>query len=123
MKNSILRTVKKYNLSYRVRVTSSGTEFVEIIAENIPEFEMVASVFRRMRGVYVDSHFYTLCIRVYDLEEWKALKRLSDAKIELVNVFYMSLRAGKSQDDAKREQFSFCAGRPEYLRAYNAIYN
>lgn len=123
MKNSILRTVKKYNLSYRVRAVSCGTEFVEIISENIPEFEMVASVFWRMRGVYVDSYFYTLCIRVYDLEEWKALKCLSDAKTELVNVFYTSLRAGKSPDDAKKDQFSFCAGRPEYIRAYNAIYN
>lgn len=123
MKNSILKTVKKYNLSYRVRAVSCGTEFVEIIAGNIAEFEMVVSAFRRMRGVYVDSHFYTLCIRVYDLEEWKALKRLSDAKAELVDVFYMSLRAGKSPDDAKRDQFSFCAGRPEYISAYNAIYN
>lgn len=123
MKNSILRTAKKYNLSYRVRAVSCGTEFVEIIAGNIAEFEMVVSAFRRMRGVYVDSHFYTLCIRVYDLEEWKALKRLSDAKAELVDVFYMSLRAGKSPDDAKRDQFSFCAGRPEYISAYNAIYN
>lgn len=123
MKNSILKTVKKYNLSYRVRAVSCGTEFVEIIAENIPEFEMVASVFRRMRGVYVYSHFYTLCVRVYDLEEWKALKRLSDAKTELIDVFYTSLRAGKSPDDAKRDQFSFCAGRPEYISAYNAIYN
>lgn len=123
MKSNILRTIKKYNLSYRVRVTPCGTEFVEIIAENIPEFEMVASVFRRMRGVYVDSHFYTLCVRVYDLEEWKALKRLSDAKSELVDIFYTSLRAGKSPDDAKRDQFSFCADRPEYISAYNAIYN
>lgn len=123
MKNSILRTAKKYNLSYRVRAVSCGTEFVEIIAENITEFETIASVFRRMRGVYVDSHFYTLCIRVYDLKEWKALKRLSDAKAELVDVFYMSLRAGKSPDDAKRDQFSFCAGCPEYISAYNAIYN
>ena len=123
MKNSILKTVKKYNFSYRVRAVSCGTEFLEIITENIPEFEMVASVFRRMRGVYVDSHFYTLCARVYDLEEWKALKRLSDAKSELVDIFYMSLRAGKSPDDAKRDQFSFCAGRPEYISAYNAIYN
>lgn len=123
MKNSILRTVKKYNLSYRVRAVSCGTEFVEIIAENIPEFEAIVSAFRRMRGVYVDSHFYTLCVRVYDLEEWKASKRLSDAKSELVDIFYMSLRAGKSPDDAKRHQFSFCAGRPEYISAYNAIYN
>lgn len=115
--------MKKYNLSYRVRVTPSGAEFVEIIAENIPEFEMVASVFRRMRGVYVDSHFYTLCVRAYDLEEWEALKRLTDAKSELVDIFYMSLRAGKSPDDAKIDQFSFCAGRPEYINAYNAIYN
>lgn len=123
MKNSVLKTVKKYNLSYRVRAVSCGTEFLEIIAENIPEFEMAASVFRRMRGIYVDSHFYTLCIRIYDLEDWKALKRLSDAKTELANVFYMSLRAGESPDDAKRDQFSFCAGRPEYISAYNAIYN
>lgn len=123
MKNSILKTAKKYNLSYRVRAVSCGTEFVEIIAENIAEFEMVVSAFHRMRGVYVDSHFYTLCVRVYDLEEWKALKRLSDAKSELVDIFYMSLRAGKSPNDAKRDQFSFCAGRPEYISAYNAIYN
>lgn len=123
MKSNILRTIKKYDLSYRVRAVSCGTEFVEIIAENIPEFEAIVSVFRRMRGVYVDSHFYTLCVQVYDLEEWKALKRLSDAKTELVNVFYMSLRAGKSPDDAKIDQFSFCAGRPEYISAYNAIYN
>lgn len=123
MKNSILRIAKKYNLSYRVRAVSCGTEFVEIIAENIPEFEAIVSIFRRMRGVYVDSRFHTLCIRMYDLEEWKALKRLSDAKTELVDVFYTSLRAGKSPDEAKREQFSFCAGRPEYISAYNAIYN
>lgn len=123
MKNSILRTAKKYNLSYRVRSVSCGTEFVEIIAGNIPEFEAIVSVFRRMRGVYVDSHFYTLCVRVYDLGEWKALKRLTDAKSELVDIFYRSLRAGKSPDDAKRDQFSFCAGRPEYISAYNAIYN
>lgn len=123
MKNSILKTVKKYNLSYRLRAVSCGTEFVEIIAENVSEFEAIVSVFRRMRGVYVDSYFYTLCVRVYDLEEWKALKRFSDAKTELVDVFYMSLRAGKSPDDAKKEQFLFCAGRPEYISAYNAIYN
>lgn len=123
MKNSILRTAKKYNLSYRVRSVSCGTEFMEIIAENIPEFEAIISIFRRMRGVYVDSHFYALCIRVYDLEEWKALKSLSDAKTELIDVFYMSLRSGKSPDDAKKEQFSFCSGRPEYISAYNAIYN
>ena len=96
---------------------------LEIIAENIPEFEMVASAFRRMHGVYVDSHFYTLCIRIYDLDEWESLKRFSAAKSELVDIFYMSLRAGKSPDDAKRDQFSFCAGRPEYISAYNAIYN
>lgn len=123
MKNSVLKTVKKYNLSYRVRAVSCGTEFLEIIAENIPEFEMVASAFRRMRGVYVDSHFYTLCIRLYNLDEWEALKRFSAAKSELVDIFYMSLRAGKSPDDAKIDQFSFCAGRPEYISAYNAIYN
>ena len=123
MKSNILRQLKKYNLSYRVRAVSFGTEFAEITAENIPEFEAIVSIFRRMRGVYVDSHFYTLCVRVYDLEEWKALKSFSDAKSELVDVFYMSLRAGKSPDDAKRDQFSFCAGRPEYISAYNAIYN
>lgn len=123
MKNSILRTAKKYNLSYRVRAVSCGTEFVEIIAENIPEFEAIVSIFRRMRGVYVDSHFYTLCIRIYNLDEWEALKRLSAAKSELVDIFYMSLRTGKSPDDAKRDQFLFCAGRPEYISAYNAIYN
>lgn len=123
MKSNILRQLKKYNLSYRVRAVSCGTEFVEIIAENVPEFEAIVSAFRRMRGVYVDSHFYTLCIRIYDLEEWKALKRLTNAKSELVDMFYISLRAGKSPDDAKKDQFSFCAGRPEYISAYNAIYN
>lgn len=123
MKNSILKTVKKYNLSYRVRAVSCGTEFLEIITENIPEFEMVASVFRRMRGVYVDSHFYTLCVRVYDLDDWQELKRFNACKTELIDVFYTSLRAGKSPDDAKRDQFSFCTGRPEYISAYNAIYN
>lgn len=123
MKNSILKTVKKYNLSYRLRAVSCGTEFVEIIAGNIAEFGMVASVFRRMRGVYVDSHFYTLCVRVYGLDDWQALKRFNACKIELIDVFYTSLRYGKSPDDAKRDQFSFCAGRPEYISAYNAIYN
>lgn len=123
MKNSILKTVKKYNLSYRVHAVSCDAEFVEIIAENIPEFEAIASVFRRMRGVYVDGHFYTLCIRVYDLEEWKALKYFNACKTELIEIFYTSLRSGKNSDDAKRDQFSFCAGRPEYTSAYNAIYN
>lgn len=123
MKNSILKTVKKYNLSYRVRAVSCGTEFVEIIAGNIAEFEMVVSVFRRMRGVYVDSHFYTLCIRVYGLDDWQALKYFNACKTELIEIFYTSLRSGKNSDDAKRDQFSFCAGRPEYISAYNAIYN
>lgn len=115
--------MKKYNLSYRVRAVSCGAEFVEITAENIPEFEAIVSVFRRMRGVYVDSHFYTLCIRVYCLDDWQELKRFNACKTELIDIFYMSLRAGKSPDDAKRDQFSFCAGRPEYISAYNAIYN
>lgn len=123
MKNSILRTAKKYNLSYRVRTVSCGTEFVEIIAGNIAEFEMVVSVFRRMRGVYVDSHFYTLCVRVYILDDWQALKYFNACKTELIEIFYTSLRSGKNSDDAKRDQFSFCAGRPEYISAYNAIYN
>jgi hypothetical protein len=123
MKNSILKTMKKYNLSYRVRAVSCGTEFAEITAENIPEFEAIASVFRRMRGVYVDSCFYTLCVRVYGLDDWQALKRFNACKTELIDVFYTSLRSGKSPDDAKRDQFSFCAGRPEYISAYNAIYN
>lgn len=123
MKNSILRTAKKYNLSYRVRSVSCGTEFVEIIAGNIAEFEMVVSVFRRMRGVYVDSHFYTLCVRVYILDDWQALKYFNACKTELIEIFYTSLRSGKNSDDAKRDQFLFCAGRPEYISAYNAIYN
>lgn len=123
MKSNILRQLKKYNLSYRVRAVSCGTEFVEITAENIPEFEAIVSVFRRMRGVYVDSCFYTLCARVYGLDDWQALRRFNACKTELIDVFYTSLRAGKSPDDAKRDQFSFCAGRPEYISAYNAIYN
>lgn len=77
-------------------------------------------VLKNLLGL-VGSEFDADC--AFDLEEWKALKRLSDAKSELVDIFYMSLRAGKSPDDAKRDQFSFCAGRPEYISAYNAIYN
>lgn len=123
MKNNILKTIKKYNIAYSIRKMSNGAECVEIAADSVPEFETIASAFRKMRGVYVDSHFYTLCIRVYDLDAWKALQRFSDAKSELVNVFYMSLRAGKTQDGAKRAQLDYCEDRPEYLEAYNAIYS
>lgn len=123
MKNNILKTIKKYNIVYNVRKMSGGVECIEITADNVHEFELITSLFRKTRGVYVDSNFYTLLVRVYDLDEWKKMKRFSDAKIELVNVFYMALRAGKTQDGAKREQLLHCGDRPEYLDAYNSIYS
>lgn len=123
MNNRILKTIKKYNISYNVRKMSGGIECVEITADNVHEFELITSLFRKMRGVYVDSNFYTFLVRVYDLDDWKKMKRFSNAKIELVNVFYMALRAGKTQDGAKNEQLEYCGDRPEYLDAYNSIYS
>jgi hypothetical protein len=102
---------------------SGGIECAEITADNVHEFELITSLFRKMRGVYVDSNFYTFLVRVYDLDDWKKMKRFSNAKIELVNVFYMALRAGKTQDGAKNEQLEYCGDRPEYLDAYNSIYS
>ena len=107
MKNSILKTVKKYNLSYRVRTVSCGTEFVEIIAENIAEFEMVVSVFRRMRSVYVDSHFYALCTRIYALDEWEALSDCQLQKVSLSTYFICPCALAKVRMTQKESNFYF----------------
>lgn len=70
----------------------------------------------------VEGNFYTSVIRVYNYSDYEYLQEQNKNINYLVDLFYLTLREGKTQNQAKQVQYEYAIAN-NMLVAFDSIYN
>lgn len=123
MNKNIIRTAQKENLVFEEIQYKDGTSAAEFVFENYENFTFYRALFARKKNLHVETHNRSLCINVFDANEYAEHKANCKHAIFLNDLFYFCLRDGKSAAQAKKEQEKYCELHPKYKTAYDMIYN
>ena len=97
--------------------------FCRIIATDYDSYLDVSIPIHKMNGVRVLQNYYTLSIDVYDKSDFERCREIATQKTFLIHMFYLAMRSTSDQSYAKQQQIDYVREHPEYLEAYNEIYN
>lgn len=119
---SVARLARKENLNYKMVTMNTGIQVIDIDFCNKEEFILYSGMIRKRKNIHVESNYRLQFLRVFDLDEYWEHKE-NDKRISfLSDLFFLEMRIGKTQDEAKETQKAYCIEHPEYNTAYNAIY-
>ena len=122
----IILWCKRHNIPYTVQDIKHGKQRIQITIEgDYSEYSTITSqlykVSHRNRWT-IDTHINTKTIWIYNTAGYEYIKAINDNMSTLVNLFFTSLQAGKTQDEAKQIQHEY-AVKNGMETAYNDIYN
>lgn len=118
---SVILWLEKNKIQYKKTPMQYGITAYTIYCNSIDHWEAVAAYLRSKKGVKVVTHLHTLSIRIFNRDEWETLQRRVENVNTLANIFYLALRDGKTQEEAKEQQriYSELNGMQD---EYNGIY-
>lgn len=97
--------------------------FCRITAQDYDFYLDVSIPIHKMSGVRVLQNYYTLSIDVYDKSDFERCEEVATQKRFLIHMFYLAMRSTSDQFYARQMQINYVSEHPEYLEAYNEIYN
>ena len=113
--NTIKKRCLKFNIPYSVQPFKIGEA---VLIEEI-DFDLVNSIFGK--SFDVDYDVYTKSAYITTKENRTQLNKLSRDTTCLIDLFYLSMRDGKTADEAKTAQKAY-AIENNMLEAFNQIY-
>jgi hypothetical protein len=116
---------KRHNIPYVVQNIAHGKQRIEISVDgDYYEFSAIMNDLykvNRRNNWTIDRHFQTKTIWIYNTADYEYIKLINAQMQILVDLFYISLRDGKTQQEAKQMQYSY-AVKNGMETAYNDIY-
>ena len=123
--NKIIMWCKRHNIPYVVQNIAHGKQRIEISVDgDYYEFSAIMNDLykvNRRNNWTIDRHFQTKTIWVYNTADYEYNKLINAQMQILVDLFYISLRDGKTQEEAKQMQYAY-AIKNGMETAYNDIY-
>ena len=122
MKFRIPTKLKKY-CDARLAVITEYPYFCRIVAANYESYLIISIVLGQMKNIRVVRNYYTKCFDVYDKSDFERCEEAATQKRFLIHLFYIAMRNSTDESYAKQVQINYVSEHPEYLEAYNEIYN
>lgn len=121
MNGKIRRIMKRHPFTYSTcrELLEGGVLFG---FDSLDECSIAGRILSRNRNLHVKTDPFSWSVKVYTKEDWEKLCVNSRKQTELTEMFYMELRKGKTQDEAKQTQTDFCEAHPDYRKAFEKIY-
>ena len=123
--NKIIMWCKRHNLPYTVENIGYNMECVRIEVDDVYSYSAITGQLYKVsnrNNWKIDSNVYTGTIRVYKYSDYEYLQAQNNNINTLVNLFYLTLREGKTQEEAKQKQYQYAIDN-NMLVAFDSIYN
>ena len=123
--NKIIMWCKRHNLPYTVENIGYNMECARIYTDDVYSYSAVTNQLYKVsnRNKWkIDGNCYTGVIRVYNYSDYEYLQEQNNNINTLVNLFYLTLREGKTQEEAKQKQYQYAIDN-NMLVAFDSIYN
>ena len=123
--NKIIMWCKRHNLPYTVENIGYNMERIRIDIDDVYSYSAVTNQLYKVsnrNNWKIDSNVYTGTIRVYNYSDYEYLQAQNNNINTLVNLFYLTLREGKTQQEAKQKQYPYAIDN-NMLVAFDSIYN
>ena len=121
--NKAIMFCKKYNIPYTVETLNSG--YNRIAIQCTPnDFSAVYSTVNKANKNkwYIDIHAATFTIFIHNKAEYEESQKVCNARMILVELFYLELRKHNNQELAKKAQYEY-AIKHDCIIAFESIYN
>lgn len=122
--NKIIMWCKKHNIPYTVENIGYNMQCVRIYTTDNDYSAITNQLYKvsNRNNWKIDTNFYSGVIRVYNYSDYEYLQEQNKNINYLVDLFYLTLREGKTQDDAKKIQYQYAIDN-NMLVAFDSIYN
>ena len=124
--NKIIMWCKKHNIPYTVENIGYNMQCVRIYTDDdIYSYTAIANQLYKVsnrNNWKIDTNYYTGVIRVYNYSDYEYLQAQNNNINTLVDLFYLTLREGKTQEEAKQKQYQYAIDN-NMLVAFDSIYN
>lgn len=124
--NKIIMWCKRHNLPYTVENIGYNMECVRIYTDDdVYSYSAVTNQLYKVsnrNNWKIDTNYYTGVIRVYNYSDYEYLQAQNNNINTLVDLFYLTLREGKTQEEAKQKQYQYAIDN-NMLVAFDSIYN
>lgn len=123
--NKIIMWCKRHNLPYTVENIGYNMECVRVDVDDVYSYSAITGQLYKIanRNKWrIDANVYAGTIRVYNYLDYEYLQEQNKNVNYLVDLFYLTLREGKTQEEAKQKQYQFAIDN-NMLVAFDSIYN
>ena len=124
--NKIIMWCKRHNLPYTVENIGYNMECVRIYTDDdVYSYSAVTNQLYKVsnrNNWKIDTNYYMGVIRVYNYSDYEYLQAQNNNINTLVDLFYLTLREGKTQEEAKQKQYQYAIDN-NMLVAFDSIYN
>ena len=123
--NKIIMWCKRHNIPYTVENIGYNMECVRIYTDDIYSYSAITNQLYKVssrNNWKIDTNYYTGVIRVYRYSDYEYLQEQNKNINYLVDLFYLTLREGKTQEEAKQKQYQYAIDN-NMLVAFDSIYN
>lgn len=120
----IVMWCKKHNIPCTVENIGYNMECARIYTTDEDYIYIANQLYKvsRRNNWKVDSNFYSGVIRVYNYSDYEYLQQQNKNVDQLIDLFYVALREGKTQNEAKEAQYQYAVNN-DMLTAFESIYN
>ena len=124
--NKIIMWCKRHNVPYTVENIGYNMQCIRIYTDDdIYSYTAIANQLYKVsnrNNWKIDTNYYTGVIRVYNTSDYEYLQTQNNNINTLVDLFYLTLREGKDQQEAKQIQYQYAIDN-NMLVAFDSIYN
>lgn len=124
--NKIIMWCKRHNVPYTVENIGYNMQCVRIYTDDdVYSYTAIANQLYKVsnrNNWKIDTNYYTGVIRVYNYADYEYLQAQNNNINTLVDLFYLTLREGKTQEEAKQKQYQYAIDN-NMLVAFDSIYN
>jgi hypothetical protein len=124
--NKIIMWCKRHNLPYTVENIGYNMQCVRIYTDDdVYSYTAIANQLYKVsnrNNWKIETNYYTGVIRVYNYSDYEYLQAQNNNINTLVDLFYLTLREGKTQQEAKQKQYQYAIDN-NMLVAFDSIYN
>ena len=124
--NKIIMWCKRHNVPYTVENIGYNMQCVRIYTDDdVYSYTAIANQLYKVsnrNNWKIDTNYYTGVIRVYNYSDYEYLQAQNNNINTLIDLFYLTLREGKTQEEAKQKQYQYAIDN-NMLVAFDSIYN
>ena len=115
---------KKHNIPYTLENIGYNMQCVRIYADDDNYIFITNQLYKvsTRNNWKVEGNFYTSVIRVYNYSDYEYIQEQNKNINQLVDLFYLTLREGKTQNQAKQVQYEYAIANNMSV-AFDSIYN